>query len=87
MQSDQSLCKLLEYYMNVKLLTEHHLEFLSVKGGCTGLYEFTLVKCHIVGNLMPRLTDFDLTSHAIYPDINFLERNSSLTQLFCLLRT
>ena len=25
--------------MIVKLLTEHHLEFLSLKGGCTGLSE------------------------------------------------
>ena len=25
----------LEYSMSVKLLTEHHLEFLSLKGGCT----------------------------------------------------
>ena len=30
--------------MTVKLLTEHHLEFLSLTGGCTGLYEYTLVK-------------------------------------------
>ena len=30
--------------MNVKLLTEHHLEFLTSKGGCTGLSESTLVK-------------------------------------------
>ena len=30
--------------MDVKLLTEHHLEFLSLKGGCTGSYESTLVK-------------------------------------------
>ena len=30
--------------MSVKLLTEHHLEFLSLKGGCTGLSESTLVK-------------------------------------------
>ena len=30
--------------MGVKLLTEHHLEFLSLKEGCTGLYESTLVK-------------------------------------------
>ena len=28
----------------VKLLTEHHLEFLSLKGGCSGLSESTLVK-------------------------------------------
>ena len=41
--------------MSVKLLTELHLEFLSLKGGCIGLYESTLVKlphcaaAHIIG--------------------------------------
>ena len=30
--------------MNIKLLTEHHLEFLSLKGGSTGSSESTLVK-------------------------------------------
>ena len=30
--------------MSVKLLTEHHLEFLSFKGGCRGSSESTLVK-------------------------------------------
>ena len=30
--------------MSVKLLTEHHLEFLSLKGGCTGSSESALVK-------------------------------------------
>ena len=30
--------------MTVKLLTEHHLESLSLEGGCTGLSESTLVK-------------------------------------------
>ena len=30
--------------MSVKLLTEHHLEFLSLKKGCTGSSEATLVK-------------------------------------------
>ena len=30
--------------MIVKLLTIYHLEFLSVKGGCTGSSESTLVK-------------------------------------------
>ena len=43
-QSDQSLCMWLEYSMTVKLLTEHHLEFLPLKGDCTGSSEFTLVK-------------------------------------------
>ena len=43
-QSDQSLYLSLEYSMTVKLLTEHHLEFLSLKGGCTGSSESTLVR-------------------------------------------
>ena len=30
--------------MIVKLLTEHHLEFLSLKGSCRGSSESTLVK-------------------------------------------
>ena len=30
--------------MIVKLLTEHHLKFLSLKGGCRGSSESTLVK-------------------------------------------
>ena len=30
--------------MIVKLLTEHHLEFLSLTGGCIGSSESTLVK-------------------------------------------
>ena len=41
--------------MIVKLLNEHHLEFLSLKGGCRGSSESTLVEMSIVGNLMPRL--------------------------------
>ena len=30
--------------MNIKLVTEHHLEFVSLKGGCPGSSESTLVK-------------------------------------------
>ena len=30
--------------MIVKLLTEHHFQFLSLKGGCRGSSESTLVK-------------------------------------------
>ena len=37
MQSDQSVCELLEY-------SEQHFEFLSLRGGCTGLSESTLAK-------------------------------------------
>ena len=43
-RSDKSLCWSLEYPMSIKLLTEHHLEFLSLKGGCTGYSESTHVK-------------------------------------------
>ena len=41
-QSVQSLCLSLEYSMTLRLLTKHHLEFLSWKGGCTGSSETTL---------------------------------------------
>ena len=34
----------LEYSMSVKLLTEHHLESLSLKGDCTGSSVSTHVK-------------------------------------------
>ena len=43
-QSDQRLCLSLEYSLSVKLLTEHHLEFLSLKGGCRGSTESTMIK-------------------------------------------
>ena len=38
--------------MSVKLLFEHHLEFLGLTGHCLGSFESTLVKGHIVGNYM-----------------------------------
>ena len=50
--------------MIVKLLTEHHLEFLSLKGGCRGSSESTLIKMSIVGNLMLRLISF--TMHLLF---------------------
>ena len=58
-QSDQSLCKLLEDSLTVKLLTEHHLEFLSLKGGCTGSSESTHVK-------MPRCWKSHVTAHIVF---------------------
>ena len=51
-KSDQSFCKSLEYSMGVKLLIEHHLEFLSLTEGCTAHLSLHLSKCHIVGNHM-----------------------------------
>ena len=43
-QSDQNLCLSLEYYVNIKLLNEHNLEFLSLKEGYTGSFESIHVK-------------------------------------------
>ena len=43
-QSDQSRCLALEYFITVKRLTEHHLEFLGLKGDSTGSSEFIHVK-------------------------------------------
>ena len=42
--------------MIVKLLTEHHLEFLSLKGGCSGSSESTHVK-------MPHCWKSHVTAH------------------------
>ena len=61
MQSDQSLCLSLEFSMIVKLLTEHHLEFLSLKGGCTSSSESTFVK-------MPHCWKSHVTAHIIVSD-------------------
>ena len=41
--------------MIVKLLTEHHLAFLSLKEAAEACLSLHLSKCQIVGNLMPRL--------------------------------
>ena len=60
--------------MTVKLLTEHHLEFLSLKGGCSGSSESTHVKVphcwklHALAQSASFFTDFqnqinDITSY------------------------
>ena len=45
--------------MSVKLLTEHDLEFLSLKGGCTGSSESTFVK-------MPHCWKSHVKAHIFY---------------------
>ena len=45
--------------MIVKLLTEHHLEFLGLKGSCRGSSESTLVK-------MPHCWKSHVVAHLIY---------------------
>ena len=51
--------------MIVKLLTEHHLEFLSLKGGCRGLSESTLVK-------MSNCWKSHATAHIVYISTMYL---------------
>ena len=41
--------------MIFKLLTEHHLEFLSLKEAAEARPSLHMSKCHIVGNHMSRL--------------------------------
>ena len=43
-QSDHILCETLEYSTSVKLPTENNLEYLNLKGGCTGSSKSTYVK-------------------------------------------
>ena len=49
--------------MSVKLLTEQHLEFLGLTGGCTCSSESTLVKLpHITAQIVVRM-------HQLHSDI------------------
>ena len=49
--------------MIVKLLTEHHLEFISLKEAAGARPSLHLSKCQIVGNLMPRLSHCITVTH------------------------
>ena len=51
--------------MIVKLLAEHHLEFLSLKEAAEARPCLHLSKCQIVGNLMPRLIFYKTTNSTI----------------------
>ena len=53
--SDQPAHTSLEYSMSVKLLTEHHLEFLSLTEAAQACMSLHLSKCHFVGNHRSRL--------------------------------
>ena len=44
--------------MIVRLLTEHHLEFLSLKGAAQARLNLFMSKCHIVGNHMSWLITY-----------------------------
>ena len=51
-QTDQGFCESLEYSLCVKLLTEHHLEFLSLIEAAQAGMSLHMSKYHIVGNHM-----------------------------------
>ena len=57
--------------MSVKLLTEHHLKFLSLKGGCTGLSQSTLHcwKSHVTAHM------FCLILNVFYHDVFIIKLN------------
>ena len=57
--------------MNVKLLTEHHLEFLSIKGGCTGSSESTHVKIPHCWKSHVTVHIFSFRSGLFTPDMAF----------------
>ena len=65
--------------MIVKLLTEHHLECLSLKGGCRGSSESTLVKMsncwksHAAAQIATAIKEIPLELHRIiacYRDVS-----------------
>ena len=84
-QTDQSHCFMqsLEYSMTVKLLTEQHLEFPSLPGGCTGASESTHVetthcwKSHVTAHVVSFQTSkqFVICYRALIPD----KKQTSLT--------
>ena len=64
--------------MIVKLLTEHHLEFLSLKGGCRGTSESKLVK-------MPHCWKSHAVAYLITVDsLGFHLPSSHLPQVYTL---
>ena len=71
--------------MIVKLLTEHHLEFLSLKGGCTGSSESTHVKIphcwksHVVAQMKDSFDDLTLPTSCIVSSI----KGSNSALLYC----
>ena len=69
--------------MSFKLLTEHHSEFLSLKGGCRGSSESILVKIlhrwklHVIAAELPPISVYPLNcfkSHVLFGLID-LENN------------
>ena len=74
--------------MIVKLLTEHHLEFLSLTGGCIGWSESTLVKMphcwksHVMAQFKIAKTVSNAKSSINLPGLQYPHRQ--LIQSTCL---
>ena len=65
--------------MIVKLLTEHHLEFLSLKGGCRGSSQSTLVK---MSNCLKSFFFLSQVSTSdLLPNVDEAEMTSALASL------
>ena len=89
--SDQSLCLSLEYAMTVELLTEQHLEFPSLKGGCTGSSGSTLVKMSncwkscVTAPILIFQIGIDMERYPDYrDDVDFTESLVTEQSVFCL---
>ena len=61
--------------MTVKLLTEHNLEFLCLKVGCTGSSESTLVK-------MPHCWKSHVEVHIIKPIQTLISESTKMLKRF-----
>ena len=71
--------------LTVKLLTDLHLEFLSLKGGCRGSSESTHFKMphcwksHVAAQMSSFLSDVDLSEEVLCPDGSVNLRTITLT--------
>ena len=77
-QSDQSLCLSHEYSMTLELLTEHDLEFLSLKGDCTCSSEYSLIN-------MPHCWKSHVAAHICLLNMTFMLANSPFRKPHLLL--
>ena len=64
--------------MTVELLTEHNLELLSLKGGCTGSSESTHVK-------MPNCRKTDVAAHLCSGKLTGPVTMTTITLTLCML--
>ena len=77
--------------MSVKLLTEHHLEFLSFTGGCTGSSETTHVKMplcwksHVAAHfiMLPHTQDHKMKSNRFHGGSGYPMKNKYTCIVMC----